>query len=155
MRMKWKMLAAPVAAVVLMLIMACVAAWVMLHQRIALADLKGIYLEHRRTTNNVRFALTAESGHVFRVVAQIAGFDAKHVEAEHAGLKKRLDEASALLQKIDLPDTRDEEAGIRAALADCLPGMPTTRSTPPLAIRRPASLRWRPSTRSTSAHSTP
>jgi len=116
--MKWKMLAAPVAAVVLMLIMACVAAWVMLHQRTALADLKGIYLEHRRTTNNVRFALNAESGHVFRVVAQIAGFDAKRVEAEHAGVKSRLDEASALLQKIDLPDTRDEEAGIKAALAE-------------------------------------
>ena len=124
MRMKWKMLAAPVAAVVLMLIMACVAAWVMLHQRTALADLKGIYLEHRRTTNNVRFALTAESGHVFRVVAQIAGFDAKRVEAEHAGMKKRLDEASAPPPRY--PKSMETGMDLRRANAVKMPGMKTS-----------------------------
>jgi methyl-accepting chemotaxis protein len=118
MRMMWKMLAAPAAVVTLMLVIAGVAAWSMQQQRHALADLKGIYLEHRRTTNNVRFALASESGQVFRVVSQIASLDAKHTDAERAGTRKRLDEAAALLRKIDLPDTRDQDALIAAAVAE-------------------------------------
>ncbi|HTT12896.1 MAG TPA: methyl-accepting chemotaxis protein [Burkholderiaceae bacterium] len=116
--MKWKMLAAPVAAVLLMLLIAGVAVWGMQHQRHALTDLKGIYLEHRRTTNNVRFALASESARVFRVLAQRPALDAKSIEGERTALRKNLDDAAAQLQRIDIPETNDEQGLIKAALAE-------------------------------------
>jgi methyl-accepting chemotaxis protein len=118
MRMKSKMLAAPLTAVALMLVIAGVAAWGMQQQRKALSELSGTYLEHRRTTNNVRFELANASSHVFRLFTLIANLDGKRIESERAALKTRLTDAAALLQKIDLPDTTDEEALIKTAVAE-------------------------------------
>src|SRR5262249_31374731 len=83
-----------------------------------LTDLKAIYLEYRRTTNNVRFALASESAEVFRLLAQRPIADAKRIEAGRTSLKKHLDEASEQLQKIDVPGTHDEDALLRTALAE-------------------------------------
>ena len=118
MRMTSKMLTAPVAVVVLMLVIASVAGWGMRNQRQALAEISGTYLEFRRTTNNVRYDLATVSNQALHDYAVIGTLDAKHVETERAALKKKLADASATLQKIDLPETHEEEALIKVALTE-------------------------------------
>jgi methyl-accepting chemotaxis protein len=118
MRVMSKMLAAPVAAVVLMLLIAGVAMWGMQGLRAALDDLARTYLAHRRTTNTVRFELASASGQLFRLFTLNAKPDARRIEAERADLKKRVGEAAAKMQKIDLPDTTDEEVLVNAAVAE-------------------------------------
>jgi methyl-accepting chemotaxis protein len=118
MRMMSKMLAAPVAAVALMLMIAGVAQWGMHQQREALANLSGKYLEHRRATSAVRYELASASSQVFRLFTLIKNLDGKRIDAERASLKKRLGDTAAMLQKIDLHDTNDEEALIKAAVKE-------------------------------------
>jgi len=118
MRVMSKMLAAPVAAVVLMLLIAGVAVLGMQGLRAALDDLARTYLAHRRTTNTVRFELASASGQLFRLFTLNAKPDARRIEAERADLKRRLGEAAAKMQKIDLPDTTDEEVLVNAAVAE-------------------------------------
>ena len=117
MRLMHKMLAAPLVAAALMLVIAGVAEWAMERQRDALTELKASYLEQRRLTNNVRFEVASASAQVFRLFSLMRAIDGKRVEAERAAVKQRLADAAALLQKIDLPDTTDEEALIKAANA--------------------------------------
>jgi methyl-accepting chemotaxis protein len=118
MRVMSKMLAAPVAAVVLMLLIAGVAVLGMQGLRAALDDLARTYLAHRRTTNTVRFELASASGQLFRLFTLNAKPDARRIEAERADLKKRVGEAAAKMQKIDLPDTTDEDVLVNAAVAE-------------------------------------
>jgi methyl-accepting chemotaxis protein len=117
MRLMHKMLAAPLVAAALMLVVAGVAEWGMQRQRATLKELKSTYLEQRRLTNNVRFEVASASAQVFRLFSLMRAIDGKRVEAERAAVKRRLADAAALLHKIDLPDTTDEEALIKAANA--------------------------------------
>jgi len=118
MRMMSKMLVAPAAAVALMLVIASVAGWGMRNQREALGELSGTYLEYRRTTNNVRFEVASVANQALRMFASISTLDARRIETERPGLKKRLADAATTLQKIDLPDTNDEDPLIKAAVAE-------------------------------------
>jgi methyl-accepting chemotaxis protein len=118
MRMTSKMLVAPAVAVALMLVIASVAGWGMHNQRAALGELSGTYLEYRRTTNNVRFEVASVANQALRLFTSITTLDARRVEAERPALKKRLADAAATLQKIDLPDTNEEDALIKAAVAE-------------------------------------
>jgi len=117
MRMMSKMLVAPVAVVVLMLVIAGVAAWAMSFQRNAMGELASKYLESRRLTNNVRFELASSSGQVYRLFTVTRAPDAKRSQAERVAIKKRLDDAAGLLEKIDLNDAADLETLNKTALA--------------------------------------
>ncbi len=117
MRMMSKMLAAPLAAVLLMAAIAAVGAWGMVNQRQALDDLGGRYLEYRRLTNNVRFELSSASTQVYRLFTLIRNYDDKRIEAERAAIRKRLADAGDLLKRIELDNVADLDARKQEAIA--------------------------------------
>jgi methyl-accepting chemotaxis protein len=116
MRLMSKMLVAPLAAVVLMLAIAGVAAWGMAQQRQALADLTGSTLEARRALDGVRYELATTSAHVFRLFTLIRNLDGKRIEAERAGVKRRLADTAAVLQKVEASGNADDARLVKAAV---------------------------------------
>jgi methyl-accepting chemotaxis protein len=117
MRLMSKILVAPLAAVALMLAIASVAAWGMAQQRQALADLTGATLEARRALDGVRYELATTSAHVFRLFTLIRNLDGKRIESERAGVKKRLADAAAVLQKVETSGSADDARLVTAAVA--------------------------------------
>lgn len=112
-----KMLAAPTAAIAMMVLIAAVAGWAMQQQRAAMSDLSTRYLEARRLTNNARFELASAQSDVYRLFTSVAGLDNKRVEAERQAIRKRLDGVTALLQQARLEDTDEDDKLIKAAAA--------------------------------------
>jgi methyl-accepting chemotaxis protein len=115
MRLMHKMMAAPAAAIALMLVIAGTGLWAMQQQRIALQELSDTYLAQQRLTNNVRYELASASAQVYRMLALTGRVDGQRLEAERATIKQRLNGAIDMLAKVDLPDTRDDEPLVKAA----------------------------------------
>jgi methyl-accepting chemotaxis protein len=115
--MMYKMLAAPAAAIVLMVLVVGVAAWGMQQQRTALSELASKHLEARRTTNNVRFELAGTQAYVYRLFTLVKTFDDVRLQKERRAVQQRLADAAAALRKIDLSDVPDGAKLVDAAIA--------------------------------------
>jgi methyl-accepting chemotaxis protein len=110
-----KMLAAPLLALGLMLVVAAIAAVGMQQLSAAIDDLTGHYLEARRISNAVRLDVTAARAETFRVFSLIGNFDEARTKAERAAMAKRFEEATAQLKALDLPGTDEDRPLIEAA----------------------------------------
>ncbi|MCX8005916.1 MAG: HAMP domain-containing protein, partial [Burkholderiaceae bacterium] len=120
MNLTQRMLAAPLTAVVLMAVVAAVGWWGMQRQRVALHELREVYLEQRRLTNNIRYELASAASRFFRLLALAGRVDDKRVQSERQALLQRLTSVSETLGRIDLPDTQEEEALVKAAVSAVL-----------------------------------
>jgi methyl-accepting chemotaxis protein len=110
-----KMLAAPLVALVLMLVVAGIAAVGMQQLSGAIEALTGHYLEARRISNAVRLEVTAARAETFRVFTLIGSFDAARAKVERAAVAKRFEEAVARLKALDLAGTDEDQPLIEAA----------------------------------------
>jgi methyl-accepting chemotaxis protein len=115
MRLMHKMLAAPLVATALMAVVAGVGWWGMQQQRSALSDLKNVYLEQRRLTNNVRYELATAASRFFRMLALAGRVEDKRFESERDELLQRLRAVRDALAKVDLPGTQDDERLVKDA----------------------------------------
>jgi methyl-accepting chemotaxis protein len=110
-----KMLAAPLVAIVLMVLIAAVSAWAMQQQRGAMQELSSRYLEARRLTNNARFELATAQSDVYRLFTSIASLDDKRVQTERQAIRKKLDGVTALLQQAQIDGTGEDDKLVKAA----------------------------------------
>jgi methyl-accepting chemotaxis protein len=110
-----KMLAAPLLALALMLVVAGIAAVGMQQLRTAIDDLTGHYLEARRLSNAVRLDVTAARAETFRVFSLIGSFDDARTKSERAAIARRFDEAVTRLKALDIPRTDEDKALIESA----------------------------------------
>ncbi|MCX7902467.1 MAG: HAMP domain-containing protein, partial [Burkholderiaceae bacterium] len=115
-----KMLVAPLTAIVLMAVVAAVGWWGMQRQRVALHDLREVYLEQRRATNTLRYELAAAGSRFFRLLALAGRVDDKRIDSEREALMQRLRALRESLGRIDLPDTQEDEALVKAAASAVL-----------------------------------
>jgi len=111
-----KMLAAPLLALALMLVVASIAAVGMQQLRSAITDLTGHYLEARRISNAVRLEVTAARAETFRVFSLLGNFDDVRTKTERAGIARRFDEAIARLKALDVAGTDEDRPLIDAAV---------------------------------------
>jgi methyl-accepting chemotaxis protein len=110
-----KMLAAPLLALGLMLVVAAIAAVGMQQLSAAIDDLTGHYMEARRISNAVRLDVTAARAETFRVFSLIGNFDEARTKVERATMAKRFEEATAQLKALDLPGTDEDRPLVEAA----------------------------------------
>ncbi|HEX7156155.1 MAG TPA: methyl-accepting chemotaxis protein, partial [Burkholderiaceae bacterium] len=111
MKILHKMLAAPAVAIGLMLVVAGVAAYGMHRERAALHEFSTVHLQGLRATGDVRYELAAVRSDVYRLFTVMSNFDEARVKVERAALRKRLDDAGALLEGL-------RAAGAAAGAAD-------------------------------------
>jgi len=111
-----KMLLAPLAVLVLLLVVAGIATVGIQIQRSALDQLTGQYLEAQRISDSVRLDINAARAETFRLFTLIGNFDAARSKAERAALGRRFDETAARLRTIDLPSSEDDGPLVAAAV---------------------------------------
>ncbi len=101
MKLLYKILLAPILALVMMAIVAGVGVWGLRVQSQAVDDLKDKHLEARRISNAIRAEVSNARAESYKLFTRVSGFDESRVKTERAILAKRFDDSLGMIKQLE------------------------------------------------------